>query len=89
MNDQNQLRAIPAQSMAIVMSGIITTCGVVISACIQTGWIGKPSPEMVDPPQPPVVARAYFTGVIEPTGEQVTSAARQGLSLAAIEGRAK
>lgn len=88
MNDQNQLRAIPAQSMAIVMSGIITTCGVVISACIQTGWIGKPTPEMVDPPQP-TVARAYFTGVIEATGEEVPSAARQGISLAAIEGRAK
>ena len=43
MIDQIQSRTIPIQSWGIVLAALITNLGVVIAACIQTGWIGRPS----------------------------------------------
>jgi hypothetical protein len=56
-------RAGPVSSSAIISSALITTCGVITAACIQTGWIAKPS--VVVNSLPPV-ARAHLTGAVEP-----------------------
>jgi hypothetical protein len=45
MSDQlHQAKAVRVQSSAIVVAAVITTCGAVASALIQTGVTGKPSP---------------------------------------------
>ncbi len=43
MNDHPQTKAVRVQSSAIVLAAIITTCGAVTSALIQTSFPGKPS----------------------------------------------
>ena len=44
MSDQlHQARAVRVQSSAIVVAAVITTCGAVTSALIQTGVTGKPN----------------------------------------------
>ena len=43
MIDQIQSRTIPIQSWAMVLAALITTVGIVFAACIQSGWIEKPS----------------------------------------------
>jgi hypothetical protein len=45
MSDQlHQAKAVRVQSSAIVVAAVITTCGAVASALIQTGVSGKPAP---------------------------------------------
>ena len=51
MFDQSATRNFPLQSWAVVLAAVITTAGVVLSACIQSGWIERPSPAAVSLPQ--------------------------------------
>ena len=74
MFNATQARTLSVQSSAIVLAALITTCGVVISACIQTGWISKPSSVVsVLPQPPPKTARAFFTGSVQPIQERPPS----------------
>jgi hypothetical protein len=47
MTEQNHTRAVHLQSSAVVLAALITTCGAVTAALIQTGWIRRPPPEPV------------------------------------------
>jgi hypothetical protein len=42
MIDHIPTKTIPIQSWAMVLAALITTCGVIVAACIQSGWIEKP-----------------------------------------------
>lgn len=67
-------RAGPISSSAILLSAIITSCGVIAAACIQAGWIARPIVVSGNPPlQFPPIPQAYFTGSIAPVREQVVS----------------
>ena len=60
-------RAGPISSSAILLSAIITSCGVIAAACIQTGWIARPVVVSSNPPPPvPPIPQASFTGAIAP-----------------------
>ena len=43
MIDQIRSRTIPIQSWGMVLAALITTVGIVFAACINSGWIEKPS----------------------------------------------
>ena len=67
-------RAGSISSSAILLSAIITSCGVIAAACIQAGWIAKPvAIADISPPPSPPIAQARFTGAIAPIPEQVAS----------------
>ena len=51
MFDQSTTRNFPLQSWAVVLAAVISTTGVVLAACIQSGWIERPSPAPVYLPQ--------------------------------------
>jgi hypothetical protein len=70
MFDQIPSRTVPIQSWAMVLAALITNLGVVIAACIQSGWIGKPSSvTVIAPPSSPVNSRASEIGAIDPPNE--------------------
>ncbi len=55
MSDHLQARAVRVQSSAIVVAAVITTCGAVTSALIQSGWSTKlstPSTFVAEKPLP-------------------------------------
>ena len=67
MFDQIPSRTVPIQSWAMVLAALITNLGVVIAACIQSGWIGKPSSvRSLLRPSSPVNSRASEIGAIDP-----------------------
>ena len=42
MIDQTPSRTIPIQSWTMLLAASITACGVIVAACIQSGWFEKP-----------------------------------------------
>ena len=72
MIDQIPSRTIPIQSWSMLLAASITTCGVIVAACIQSGWIEKPySASFTGPPSPQVNSQASETGAIDPPNELV------------------
>ena len=65
-SDQVQPRGIPVQSWAIVLAAIISSCGVIAAAFVQTGSILKSSQATAVARSPPRISEASFTGDIEP-----------------------
>jgi hypothetical protein len=59
MNDKFQLNPARSQSSAVVSAALITTMGAVTAACIQSGWILRPSDSPVGMSQP-TLSRTTF-----------------------------
>jgi hypothetical protein len=69
MFDQIPSRTIPIQ-WAMVLAASITTCGVIVAACIQSGWIEKPySASFTARQSSPVSSQAAEAKAIDPPNE--------------------
>ena len=70
MVDQTHAKSISAQSAPVVFAALITTCGVIVSAFIQSGYFGRPTPPAVALASPTIpIAKASFLGTVEPLAE--------------------
>jgi hypothetical protein len=70
MIDQTHTKTIPTQTAPVVCAALITTCGVILAAFIQSGYFGRPIPTRVALSQPSITgAQASFLGTIEPLAE--------------------
>ena len=69
MFDQIPTRTIPIQSWAMVLAASITTCGVIVAACIQSGWIEKPYSASFTARPSSVSSQASEAGAIDPPNE--------------------
>ena len=84
MSDQlHQARAVRVQSSAIVMAAVITTCGAVTSALIQTGVTVKPVPAAANGPGS-IAAGAWSGGAVELAPETTPDRAPAAANLPAV-----
>jgi len=84
MSDQlHQARAVRVQSSAIVMAAVITTCGAVTSALIQTGVTVRPAPAAANGPGS-IAAGASSGGAVELAPETTPDRAQAAANLPAV-----
>jgi hypothetical protein len=66
MIDQTHTKTVSTQTAPVVCAALITTCGVILAAFIQSGYFGRPAPTTVALSQPTITgAQASFLGTIE------------------------
>jgi hypothetical protein len=75
MIDQTHPKTMSAQTAPVVFAALITTCGVILAAFIQSGYFGRPTPPSVALAQPTIpIAQASFLGTVEPLTEATPGA---------------
>jgi hypothetical protein len=78
MIDQTHTKLVPTQTAPVVFAALITTCGVILAAFIQSGYFGRANPATIALSQPSITgAQASFLGTIEPLAESPIEASHQ------------
>ena len=79
MIDQTHTKTVvPIQTAPVVFAALITTCGVILAAFIQSGYFGRANPATIALSQPTITsAQASFLGTIEPLAESPSEVSHQ------------